>query len=312
MNAYRISLALTTYNQASLLRRFLENYLRDGAELVPLLVVDDGSTDGTAALLRETAARNPSIAVHSLAHVSIAHARNHALRSATTPWLAFSDTDCILDGRYFTTLAALPSRYPEAVAVEGAVLAVPGPKPPFTHSMRNPAGGTYATANMAYKVREILALGGFDEGFANYREDTDLALTIIDRKGSIPFCPELAVEHPHLPRAFARALVSAWPVQARIIRSEIRLYAKHPASYARVRHHRDARGTLSAWCRKYFALNLNECLRYQFKEPGLTARDRFRALIPSLQAMIVALLEQACIAILCVVQLGRISRLRSP
>jgi glycosyltransferase involved in cell wall biosynthesis len=307
-----ISLALATYNQAPLLRRFLANYLRDGASLIPLVVVDDGSEDATPEVLRELAA-HPNITVHRLPHVSAAHARNHALARAATEWLAFSDTDCLLDRAYFETLAAIPARYPGAAAVEGAVRPTPGPKPPFTHSLHNPAGGTYATANMVFRVKDILALGGFDEGFTvNFREDTDLALTILDRLGGIPFCPDLVVEHPHIPRDFAAALRKAYATQDRVVRAEIRLFEKHPVSYARVRHYRDARGTLFGWCRKYFALYFKECLRYLFRTPGLTAGDRLRGLIPAAQAMIVALLEQLCIAAICVVQWGRITRLKSP
>lgn len=305
-----IALAVPTYNQAELLRGFLANWSRLGSDLVPLIVVDDGSDDATPRVLAEAA--HPRLTVHRLAHVSAAHARNHALRNSPTPWLAFTDTDCLLDRAYFETLPGIPARYPEAAAVEGLVRPTPGPKPPFTHSLHNP-GGSYATANMVFRVADVLGLGGFDEAFTvNFREDTDLGLTILDRRGPIPFCADLAVEHPHLPRSFAKALRNAWSTQDRLIRAEMLLFAKHPDTYARVRHHRDARGTLFGWCRRYFALYLKECLRYLFKEPGLTAGDRLRALIPSAQAMIVALLEQACIAALCVVQLARISRLKSP
>jgi GT2 family glycosyltransferase len=308
----QIALALATYNQAPLLRRFLANYLRDGAALIPLVVVDDGSDDATPEVLRELVV-HPNITVHRLAHVSAAHARNHALRAAATEWLAFSDTDCLLDRRYFESLASIPARYPEAAAVEGAVRPTPGPKPPFTHSLHNPTGGTFATANMVFRVRDILALGGFDEGFTvNFREDTDLALTILDRVGAIPFCPDLVVEHPHIPRDFATALRKAYATQDRLVRAEIRLFQKHPVSYARVRHYRDARGTLFAWCRKYFALYLKECLRYLFRTPGLTGGDRLRGLVPAGQAMIVAFLEQGCIGAVCMVQWGKITRLRSP
>jgi glycosyltransferase involved in cell wall biosynthesis len=306
-----ISLAVPTYNQSALLRRFLENYLREGASLIPLMVVDDGSKDATGDVLSELS--HPNITVHRLAHVSAAHARNHALRHAPSEWLAFTDTDCLLDRRYFEMLASLPARFPSAAAVEGAVRPTPGPKLPFTHSLHNPAGGTYATANMVFKVKDILALGGFDEGFTvNFREDTDLALTILDRLGPIPFCADLVVEHPHIPRDFAAALRKAYATQDRLVRAEMRLYEKHPASYARVRHYRDARGTLFAWCGKYFALYLKECLRYLFRTPGLTGGDRLRGLVPAGQAMIVAFLEQVCIGAICAARFGEISRLRSP
>lgn len=305
-----IALAVPTYNQAGLLRAFLSAWRKSGADLVPLIVVDDGSEDATPEVLREAA--HPRLTVHRLAHVSAAHARNHALRHAPTPWLAFTDTDCILSRAYFRTLAEIPSRYPGAIAVEGPVRPVAGPKPPFTHSLHNP-GGAYATANMVFHVEEVLALGGFDEGFtANYREDTDLALTLLDRGVSIPFCADLAVEHPHLPRGFLRSLRAAYRTQARVVGAEMRLYRKHPGSYARVRHHRDARGTLADWCVKYFALYLKECFRYLFREPGLRAGERLRAVLPSFQAMIVALAEQTCIVGLCMVKWGEIARLKGP
>jgi glycosyltransferase involved in cell wall biosynthesis len=303
-----ITLAVPTYNQADLLRAFLAAWRERGADLVPLIVVDDGSTDATPRVLGEAA--HPRLTVLSLPHVSAAHARNHALRAAPTDWLAFTDTDCILSREYFETLASLPDRFPGAIAVEGPVRPVAGPKPPFTHSLHNP-GGTYATANMAFRAAEVLALGGFDEAFTvNFREDTDLALTLLDKGHAIPFCPDLVVEHPHLPRRFLPALAKAYATQDRLVGAEIRLYAKHPASYARVRHCRDARGTLSAWRRKYFALYLKECFRYLFGDPRVPARDRLGALVPAAQAMTVALAEQACILWLCMVKWREAARLK--
>lgn len=304
-----ITLAVATYNQAGLLRAFLAAWRDRGADLVPLMVVDDGSTDATQDALRDAA--HPRLTPIRLPHVSVAHARNHALRASPTSWLAFTDTDCILSRNYFETLAALPARFPEAIAVEGPVRPVAGPKPPFTHSLHNP-GGTYATANMAFRAAEALALGGFDEAFANYREDTDLALTLLDRGHAIPFCAELVVEHPHLPRRFLRSLAAAYATQERVVLAEIRLFGKHPSSYARVRHYEDARGTLSAWCRKYFALYFKECFRFLFRDPRPSARERLRGLLPAAQAMLVALAEQACILWLCMVKWREIARLRRP
>lgn len=296
-----ICLALATYNQAALLRRFLDNYLREGASFVPLLVIDDGSEDGTAGILAGLP-DGAGIRVHRLPHVSVSHARNQALRRSPTPWLAFSDTDCLLDRRYFETLRSLPERFAGAAAVEGAVLPVPGPKPPFHHSLFNAKGGTYATANMAFHVPSALAAGGFDEGFGNYREDADLALTLLDRGGRLPFCPDLVVRHPHVPRDFPAAVRKAFATQRAVIHSEMRLYRKHPASYARVRHHADAAGTLRAWRRKYAGLYIRECIQYLIRTPGLTAADRLKGSGLASQAVAVALLEQACANIVCLMR----------
>jgi glycosyltransferase involved in cell wall biosynthesis len=303
----QVTLAVATYNQADLLRAFLDAWRRAGADLVPLLVIDDGSEDATPRVLAEAA--HPRLDARRHPHASIAHARNRALRAAATPWLAFTDTDCILSRGYFETLARVPARFASAAAVEGAVRPVPGPKPPFTHSLRNDGGG-YATANMVFRVDEALAAGGFDEAFGNYREDADLALTLLERGRGIAFCPELVVEHPHLPRPFLRTLRSAWRNQDRILASEVRLWRKHPAAYARLRHHPDARGTLAAWRRRYFAPYFKECFRYLFREAGIPVRRRLLALRPSAQAMIAALAEQACILGLWVVKWRKLAESR--
>lgn len=293
-----ICLALATYNQAPLLRRFLDNYLNEGASLVPLLVVDDGSADGTADILAALP-ESARIRVHRLPHVSVSHARNQALRHSPTPWLAFSDTDCLLDRRYFEVLRGLPERYAGAAAVEGAVRPVPGPKPPFHHSLFNPKGGTFATANMAFHVPTVLALGGFDEGFGNYREDADLALTLMDHGRDLPFCPDLVVQHPHVPRDFPAAVKKAYATQNAVILSELRLYRKHPGSYGRVRHHPDASETLRSWQRKYAGLYIRECVQYLLRTPGLTPADRLKGAGLACQAVAIALLEQACANIVC-------------
>jgi GT2 family glycosyltransferase len=306
-----VSLALVTYNQAGLLRGFLDAYLREGGPAAaPLVVVDDGSDDGTPGILRGLPAA-AGIRVHTLPHVSAAHARNHALRHSPTPWMAFSDTDCRLDRRYFETLPGIPARYPGAVAVEGAVIS-PGPRPPFTHGLANPAGGTYATANMVFHAASVLALGGFDEGFpANLREDTDLALTILERAGAIPFCADLRVIHPHLPRPFGKSLACALGRQRLVIGAEIRLFEKHPALYRRVRHHPHVRGTLRAWCTSHAARVLKAGFGYVCG-PGLTATERLRGLGPAAQEAGIALWEQLCAAAVCARHWRRIARLGSP
>ncbi|HLP40326.1 MAG TPA: glycosyltransferase family A protein, partial [Fibrobacteria bacterium] len=251
------------------------------------------------------------VRVHSLPHVSAAHARNHALRHSPTPWLAFSDTDCLLGPDYFAALPGIPARYPGAVAVEGAIR-MPGPKPPFTHSLANSAGGTFATANMVFHVASVLALGGFDEGFpANLREDTDLALTILERAGRIPFCRDLAVEHPHLPRALVPSLARAFAHQRRVIDAELRLFEKHPLGYRRVRSHAHVRGTLRAWCVNYTGRFLRQALTYTVAAPGLSTGERIRGLVPAAEEVLVAAWEQACIGVICLARWRRLTRLGS-
>jgi GT2 family glycosyltransferase len=71
-----------------------------------------------------------------------------------------------------------------------------------------------------FYTREILEkVGGFDERFAAWRGDTDLAWTIIECGGTIKYCPESRVKHP--------GKASTVPD----MRAEMLLREKHPEMY---------------------------------------------------------------------------------
>ncbi len=291
-----ISLALVTYNQIDYLRQFVSNYLRHcPLGKVPLLVVNDGSTDGTRDYLDSL--QNPHMVILHCPHVSIAHARNHALKNASTAWLAFSDTDCRLDSDYFEKLVDIPHLFPDCAAVEGAVHPPIGLRPPFCHFLTNLQGGMYVTANMVFSVEAARRIGGFDEAFANYREDVDLGLRLLENGGSIPFCSELRIIHPYIPRGFFRSLLEAFTHIPRLVESELRLYRKHPTTYSRVRHHPDFRSTLHTWCTRQTWMAFRDCRRF-FRDrtalPSEAPRDLSlpRMVMKCMQALTVALAEQ--------------------
>jgi len=87
-----VSVVLPTYNRASLLRRSIDSVLEQTWQDFELIVVDDGSTDGT----RETVAGTPDPRVRYVARESnggVAAARNTGVRAATGRYLAFHDSD---------------------------------------------------------------------------------------------------------------------------------------------------------------------------------------------------------------------------
>ncbi|MHC1744128.1 MAG: glycosyltransferase family 2 protein [Syntrophobacteraceae bacterium] len=85
-----ISVIIPTYNRLQLVREALHSVL---AQLLPpdeVIVVDDGSTDGTGALPSVNSERVCYVRQH---HAGVSAARNHGLRSARGEWLAFLDSD---------------------------------------------------------------------------------------------------------------------------------------------------------------------------------------------------------------------------
>ncbi len=85
---FRVSVAIPAHNEAQRIRAALESVLAQTESPAEILVVDDGSTDGTGALAASLGAR-----VVTQPNAGIARTRNRLLTEARFPWLAFLDAD---------------------------------------------------------------------------------------------------------------------------------------------------------------------------------------------------------------------------
>lgn len=86
----RVSVVVPTYNRAALLPRALDSVLAQSRPADELIVVDDGSEDGSAALL---AARYPQARVLRQPNRGVSAARNAGIRAARGGWIALLDSD---------------------------------------------------------------------------------------------------------------------------------------------------------------------------------------------------------------------------
>ena len=102
----RVSVIVPTYNRAHVLGESLASVLAERDVDLEVVVVDDGSTDGTAALLAGLGDRRVRPVVRP--HAGIAAARNAGLAAARAPYIAFHDSDdVVLPGRLAVPLAFL-------------------------------------------------------------------------------------------------------------------------------------------------------------------------------------------------------------
>lgn len=88
-----VSVIIPTYNRARFLLQAVESVRRQTYEDWELIVVDDGSTESTAAVLKSQAFSDPRIRYVSQSHSGVSSARNHGLQMARHPWIAFLDSD---------------------------------------------------------------------------------------------------------------------------------------------------------------------------------------------------------------------------
>jgi glycosyltransferase involved in cell wall biosynthesis len=190
-----VSVVIPVYNQAESITRTLEAVASQTVVPHEIIVVDDASTDGSADIaeragdylgvrfqvIRRERNRGPGAA------------RESGWRAATGDIIAFTDADAAPYPEWLE--AALPHFAKETVgAVEGRITAIGDEAPTiYTHQVKNLYGGHFMTANMLYRRSVIEEVGGFKSRF---REDSDLAFSVLGAGYDIVFEPRSVVEHP--------------------------------------------------------------------------------------------------------------------
>lgn len=93
MSPLLISVILPTFNRKELLFRAIQSVRRQTYPHWELLVIDDGSTDGSDTLIASAAAEDSRIRAFRIAHAGPAAARNQGLERMRGAWAAFLDSD---------------------------------------------------------------------------------------------------------------------------------------------------------------------------------------------------------------------------
>lgn len=101
-----VSVVVPAYNAQRFIARTLESVLAQSYSPFEVWVVDDGSTDHTAAIVREIAQRDPRVQVLMQANAGVAAARNLAIQQATGDWIAPVDADDLWERDYLKRMVA--------------------------------------------------------------------------------------------------------------------------------------------------------------------------------------------------------------
>jgi glycosyltransferase involved in cell wall biosynthesis len=180
-----VSVVIPTYNRAAFLAEAIRSVLAQTCADLELIVVDDGSTDHTAAMVRDIG--DPRVHLISIAHSGLpARGRNAGVERARGRYVAFLDSDdlwdssklddqlaalserrdcrwCHTGGRCIDEAGALHPRWPkERLASEGWILEA---------LFRRHEG--INTSSVLVDRALLMDVGGFDETFVR-GEDYDL------------------------------------------------------------------------------------------------------------------------------------------
>ena len=86
----KISVIIPTFNRAFLVKRAIQSVLNQSFQPYEIIVIDDGSIDGTGELIKT---EFPLIKYIWQQNSGISHARNLGIQKSQGNWLAFLDSD---------------------------------------------------------------------------------------------------------------------------------------------------------------------------------------------------------------------------
>ncbi len=229
----RVSVVVPVLNAAADAPRLLDALaaLDWPADRLERIVVDNGSTDGTAEALTR-----PGVTVLRESRPGSYAARNRGIAAATGDWIAFTDADCAPRSDWLTRLLADPvSEGTGAVAGEVMAWEPETPVQRFIESrglmkhevtLPHKALPCFSTANVAVRRDVLNHLGGFREE-SRFFGDMELSWRMqIEAGASILFRPDAVVLHRH-----RRTLRALWAQAVQHGRGTAFMKRTYPALY---------------------------------------------------------------------------------
>lgn len=88
----KIDVIIPTFNRAHLITRAVQSVLNQSYQNFHLYIVDDGSSDETAAVLRQYST-HPQVTLLTQANKGVSAARNWGVKNSSSAWISFLDSD---------------------------------------------------------------------------------------------------------------------------------------------------------------------------------------------------------------------------
>jgi GT2 family glycosyltransferase len=229
---------IPVHNRADLLERLLDSIGRQTVPFAEIVVVDNASTDGAAALARARGCRVIGMGENA----GFARAVNRGWRAAATEWVAILNSDVELDSRWLERLMA---GIGDAACATGMILDAAnrgaidgtydlvsraacawraGHGEPARAPSAEPSSIAIAPATACIFRRDVLErLNGFDERYGSYLEDVDLGLRCVREGFTGVYVPDAVAYHS------GSATLGRWsPQVVRLIsRNQLLLVARH-------------------------------------------------------------------------------------
>jgi GT2 family glycosyltransferase len=227
----RVSVVICTYNGSATIRDCLDGLAKLEYPDFEVIVIDDGSTDGTGDL-----ARAYDVRLVRTENRGLSAARNLGMELATGEILAYTDDDAYPDPHWLHYLVQA-FRSGEYMAVGGPNLPPPGDGLIAEAVANSPGGPTHVLlsdreaehipgCNMAFRTDALRELGGFDPQFRTAGDDVDVCWRIQQAGWKVGFHPSALVWHHR-----RKTVRTYWKQQTGYGKAEAMLQRKWPEKY---------------------------------------------------------------------------------
>ncbi len=178
---YPLTVVMPTYNRLALLQWSIPALLNQRWDGFEMVIVDDGSSDGTADWLQVLARRQPRlhplILPHNQGRVA---ARNAGIEAAQGELILFLDSDVIVDSECVARHWRMHLVLGPGWICQGALVQTEHVPPQGAPSIWTDASrAQFATGNVSVARQALIVAGGFDPCFQEYGwEDLELGLRL--------------------------------------------------------------------------------------------------------------------------------------
>ena len=239
-----VSVVIPTYNRRPILEKCLLALERQQAcpeiDRYEVVVVDDGSTDGTPDWLLGEAERFPHVRLIEQSHGGPAEGRNRGVDHAHGDVIVFIDSDLVVTDSFLSCHASSLVRSWEVRGdrlcfTYGAVVNTANFEQPTAerHKLRDLSWAYFATGNVAIAKEVLQRAGLFDTGFRLYGwEDLELGERLRRMGVQLIKCPAAVGYHWH-PALTLDQIPRLIEVEGERARMGLVFFRKHPTRRVR-------------------------------------------------------------------------------
>jgi glycosyltransferase involved in cell wall biosynthesis len=224
------SIIIPTYNRLPILQKCLQAMeAQDFTQPYEVVIVDDGSTDGTVEFLQSHAAEFPHVQLYQQNHEGAAIARNTGIDVAIGETIVFIDSDLVVTPVFLSSHAKALANNDRAFTY-GRVINTANFEDPTSEPLKvtDLSNAFFATGNVAIAKHWLLEAGKFDTSFRQYGwEDLELGVRLKNLDLKLIKCPNAVGYHWH-PAFTIEQLPKLVDIEAQRGRMGVVFYQKHP------------------------------------------------------------------------------------